>query len=305
MVTRHVRGKITWIDLECPTEEELGAVMREFGIDPRIEEEIISPTSYPIVIGFPRYVYLILHFPTGDPKGGTKSQEVDFIVGKHFIITARYELIDSIHGLHKVFEAEELLGLPKDEVHAGILIERIFRRLYGAIRDEINQVGYVLERIERDIFDGKERQMVRTISDVGRVLLRFETTLERHAEPLEEFLSYLSSPEYFGKEFAEEAAHITAERDHAAGLVASYNSVARELRMTNDSLLTASQNEVMKNLTIMAFTTFPLTLLSSLFAIEAKSVPIIGMPGDFWIILGIMTVLAFCFFLFFRYKKWL
>lgn len=305
MVTRHTRGKIEWIDLEAPTHEELNAVMTEFNIDSRIEEEIISPTPYPIVIDFPQYLYLILHFPTADPRGGTRNQEVDFIVGKHFVITARYEVIDSIHNLHKVFEAEELLGLPGTGARTDVLVERILRRLYGAIREEIEQVSYVLDRIERNIFSGKERETVRSISEAGRVLLRFDTTLARHTEPLQTFLATLSTPEYFGKNFSEQAAHLIAERDHAAALVSSYRLVATELRITNDSLLSASQNEIIKKLTIAAFIAFPLSLVAAVFGMNVDSTPLIHGSHGFWIILAIMVAAGASFFVFFRFKKWL
>ena len=120
MVTRHKRGKITWVDLESPTHAELDSVMKEFGIDPRVQDEIISPTHYPLVISYPKYEYLILHFPTADPATGTRNQEIDFIIGKQFLITARYEVIETIHSLHRVFEAEDMLGLSKPGAHAGI-----------------------------------------------------------------------------------------------------------------------------------------------------------------------------------------
>ena len=183
MVTRHTRGKITWIDLESPSHSELSEVMREFSIDERIEEEIISSTHYPLVISSPKYQYLILHFPTADPSTGTRNQEIDFIVGKNFLITARYEVIDTIHSLHRVFEAEELLGLPRADTLTAHLLERILKRLYGAIREEMERASRLLEHIESDMFSGKERETIRDISDIGRVLLRFQTAVSRHQEP--------------------------------------------------------------------------------------------------------------------------
>ena len=80
MIFRHDRAGVTWVDIESPTEGELASVMQEFKIDPRIEEEITSPTAYPLFIPFEKYVYMVLHFPTALPGGGTKNQEIDFIV---------------------------------------------------------------------------------------------------------------------------------------------------------------------------------------------------------------------------------
>ena len=305
MITRHRRGKITWVDLESPSHEELDTVMREFGIDERIEEEIISPTPYPIVISFPKYHYLILHFPTTDPIGGTRNQEVDFIVGKNFIITARYEIIETLHNLHRVFEAEELLGLSHATGKADELLERLMRRMYGAIREEMEHTARVLDRIETDMFGGKERDTVHSISDAGRVLLRFQTTLTRHQEPLAQFLQGLTAPAFFGKGFVEHATHIEGEREHVADLVRSYRAAATELRATNDSLLNASQNEIMKRLTVVAFLITPVTLLSSLFNMNFASVPLQNDPNAFWLILLLGLLVSFVTFMFFKSKKWL
>lgn len=305
MVLRHVRGGITWIDIESPDQSELENVLHEFDIDPRIEDEIISPTPYPLFIPFTDYVYLVLHFPTALPEGGTKNQEMDFIVGKNFIITARYEVIDPIHNLHKVFEAEELLGIPKNEVKAATLLERIFRRLYGALGQEVESAARQLERIERDIFAGRERATVRAISEVGRMLLRFDTTLARHAEPLSAFIDELSDPRFFGKNFNEHGAHIRAEREHAVNLIASYRAVTTELRDTNDSLLSTSQNEVMKTLTVVTFIVFPLSLIAALFQMNVPGAPLMDNPHAFWIVISLMVCLSGLLAWFTIHRKWL
>jgi magnesium transporter len=307
MITRHARGKVVWVDMECPTAEELQTVMAEFDIDPRIEEEIVSPTPYPIVVTFPKYLYMILHFPTTEITGGAKNQEIDFIVGKHFLITARYEVIESIHNLQRVFEAEELIGLPSKEATTSELLERVMRRLYGAIRQEVEHIAGNLERIERDIFAHKEKIAVRRISEANRVLLRFDTTLNRHAESLEIFLTELQATAFFGKAFAANAAHIGAHRDHVAALVSSYKAVASELRQTNDSLLNTSQNEVMKTLTILTFITFPPVLLAGVFGmnIDSAHLPIVEHPMAFVLILLLMLFCSSLVYLFFKLKNWL
>ncbi|MEK7511252.1 MAG: CorA family divalent cation transporter [Patescibacteria group bacterium] len=303
MIQRHVRGAVTWVDLEAPSQEELSQVMEEFGIDTRIEEEIARPTPYPLTLSLPDYAYLILHFPAAEATVGTKNQEVDFIVGKDFLITARYEVIDTIHALHKAFETEELIAGPS-EARADLLLERVMTRLYSAIRDEIELEGRMLERIENAIFNGKERQTVYTISRAGRALLRFETALNRHEEPLDEFLAGLTTADFFGKRFADRVQRIRAAHDHAASLVASYRAVLRELRITNDSLLSTNQNEVMKSLSIMAIIALPMTLVASVFGMNVVHMPFVNQPGGFYIVLGLMVIASLLVFLFFKVKRW-
>jgi magnesium transporter len=304
MITRHVRGKVVWVDLESPTRQELRDVMREFGIDGRIEEEVASQTPYPIIVSSSKYHYLILHFPASEPTGGTRSQEIDFIIGKKFLITTRYESITTIHNLHKVFEAEELLGLSRAN-SGDQLLERVMRRLYGSIQEEVEVIGKRLDRIEHDIFSGKERQTVKVISEVNRVLLRFDMMIKRHEENLELLLDELSAPAFFGPSFTESAAHIRAERDHVASLISSYRETAAELRDTNDSLLSASQNEVMKTLTVITFIILPLTLLASIFQMNIPDVPFRSDPNAFWIFLLLSAIMTSFLVWYTRHRNWL
>ncbi|MBU1292795.1 hypothetical protein KJ819_01870 [Patescibacteria group bacterium] len=303
MITRHTRGKTTWIDLEYPTEEELLSVMSEFQIDERVREEILTPTPYPFTVAFPGYCYLVLHFPTADAVAGAKVQEVDFIVGKNFVITARYEVIDQIHTLHKVLEAEELLSTKQKPFKIEELLSRIMDRMYVGISSEIEQVGYRLDRIERDIFSGKEREAVRTISDTARVLLRFETALARHSAPLSDFLTFLGSPAFFGTKFDEYAAHIEGGRDHAAAMVSAYRSTATELRITNDSLLTSSQDRIIRRLMVFTFVSYPPPLLAVIFAMRTD-LPIVGAQNDFLWVVAIMLGSSFFLFLIARFNRW-
>ena len=304
MITRHEHNGVTWIDLEAPTQDELHAVIQEFGIDSRVEQEIVNPTPYPLVATFPSYVYMILHFPTADLTCGTRNQEVDIIVGKEFLITVRYETIACIHSLHKAFEAEMLLD---ERRHTDMvsLLERALRHLYSSMREEVEEVARQLDRIEEQVFSGKEKEMVRKISEAGRVLLRFDTTLQRHQEPLDEFLLELQAPILLGKKFKTPAAHIEAERAHVAALVSSYRAAAGELRATNDALLSSSQDNVMKIFTGITVILLPLTLIAGIFGMHTEHEPIIGHPLDFWIIIGAMAVLGIFLYAYMKYKKWI
>ncbi len=305
MINRHARGDVHWIDLESPTRTELQEIMREFNVDPRIEEDVASETLYPIVASSKEYVYLVLHFPTTGPNGQAKNQEVDFIIGKDFLITIRYETIDSIHNLHKIFEAEELLESPAKNMYADALLERVLCKLYATLREDVESIGKRLAHIETDIFGGKERTTVRAISEINRALLRFTMAIGKHTESLTALLSELSHSHFFGKEFLDRAARIESEREHVATLVHSYQEVANELRDTNDSLLSASQNEVMKTLTVITVIILPLSLVVDLFQMTVPGVPLSHNPFGFWIISGLVILLTLFLVLYSKYKKWL
>ena len=47
-----------------------------------------------------------------------------------------------------------------------------------------------------------------------------------------------------------------------------------------------------------------LLLIAALFGMNTKDTPILGIPGDFWIIVGAMVLLMLIFFSYFKARNW-
>lgn len=304
MVFRYgYRGGV-WVDLERPTEDEIRRIMREFSISERIGTELLSPTPSPLVAGDESIALLVLHFPTvTEEDGENKSQEIDFIVGEQFIITVRYELVIPLHHLKKLLETEMAVARPS-AVSTDALLELLFAHLYTSVRDLVNHTASDLERVESEMFDGRERQTVRAISGINRRFLHFEATIVNHEEPLSRFLKTLGDRDYFPS-FFERAARVASERTHVAHLIHTYRAVATELRETNMALLETTQNEIMKTLTLITFSVMPLELIALIFGIHAFGAPLENNPNAFAIILLLMGGVFVCMLLFFSRKRWL
>ena len=100
MLSKRVQRNLKWIDLECPTSAELRQVMTEYNIHPLVAQELVGPSIRPKVEVYSDFIYLILHFPVIRRKKGRRvveQQEIDFVIGKNFIITSRYDEVDSLY----------------------------------------------------------------------------------------------------------------------------------------------------------------------------------------------------------------
>lgn len=307
---KNVYKETTWIDLENPTMEEVRILMDKHDIDPLIANEMLSPTMRPRVDVHENYIYLILHFPipitkeSDDTDGVAKKiQEVDFIIGKQFIITTHYESVDALHDFSRVFEVNSILSKSNMSNHAGFIFFFMIQYLYKVLHNQIETIRDDLDDIEDKIFQGKEKEMLFELSRLKRTLLTFKSALATHKEVLSTFEK--AAEEFFGTTFKYHLRSIIGEYYKVKTSIDSIKEYLDELRNTNDSLLAAKQNEVMKILTIMAFVTFPLSLVAGIFGMNTSTLPFIGQENDFWIVIGIMTMLAFTFFLFFKRKKWL
>jgi len=277
--------------------------MHEFSIDPRIAEELLLPSYKPKVEKLGDTIYIILHFPTLRNGQQTPEQEIDFVIGKHFLITTRYDNIDPLHTFAKIFEVEVLLKKESHATHGGHLFVALVRNLYQAIENGCTTMRRRLRDIEERVFSGDERRMVAELSQVGRTIHDFRQSMVPHEEMLKSFEPV--GTRTFGTEFSYYIRDLRGAYGRIERTLDNLHGSLTELRETNNSLLSTKQNEIMKTFTVMAFIFLPLSFIAGLFGMNTEHNPIVGNGHDFWIIVGMMVVLACCFFVYFRRKDWL
>jgi len=304
MLTRYEHNGVTWIDLEQPTREEVRHIMEEFGIDALVAEELLLPTVKPRFEMHDGFFYLILHFPALRHTHKNKEQEVDFIVGNNFIITTRYDTIDPLHKFSKVFEVNSVLDKSNMGDHAGYVLYYMLKKLYRSVEHEISFISDSLEDIEGQIFEGREKEMVQALSVVGRSLMNLRQAIEPHRDVLKD-MTDSSLETLFEGSFSPYTRSLLNEYYRVHNHVMRQTESMKELRETNNSLLNTKQNEIMKVLTVMAFVTFPLTLIAGIFGMNTTRTPIVEGPNGFWYIMIIMGAAAALMYAYFKHKKWL
>lgn len=305
MIIRYEYRGGVWIDLEQPTNEEIHEIAQEFSISELIEKELFSPTPAPLVVDGGTSALLVLHFPAhGAETEETKNQEIDFVVGGDFIVTVRYEIVEPLHHLKKLFEARDLVT-GHESITTDVLLEILFAHFYAAVHDHTNHLTNRLDRIEQDMFNGHERTTVRAISNISRAFLHLEAALANQEEPLTRFLGAHTVRDLFDTSFEERAERILAERAQAMRLAKTHRAVATEMRETNAALLEAHQNEIMKTLTVITFIFLPLELITFVFGMHSLGAPLAQNPNEFWIITSSMLATGMLITLFLARKRWL
>lgn len=287
---------VTWRDLENPNEDELLEVAQQYNIHPLVADELGRSTFRPKVENYDHFLYLILHFPVYDARDASRGKEVDFIVGKDFLVTTHYEHIPT------------LAALMKEDTHmkektAGHLLFYILIALFKATIKELETVDKEITAMENRLFLKRHKATVEDISRLRREILDFR----RAVQPQESVLTSLKEQgkDFFGKDIVPYFNILVGEHLRIWHLLENHKETIEALQETNESLISMRTSEITKNLTIMAFITFPLTLFASLFGMNTVMSPIVGRPYDFWIIVGIMIAAIISMFLFVRYKKWI
>lgn len=305
MISRYSAHGLTWIDLESPTPEETSHIIEEFGIPQLVGQEMLDNTLRSKVDLYPDFLYLILHFPiiNHSTNEGTE-QEIDFIIGKKFLITVRYELVEPVTDFAKLFETNSLGDHPTIATHGGFIFMQMIKEFYKKSLRQLEDMTGVLKQIERSIFTDKQSSVVREISRASRKLLDFKQSIRFHGEVLKSYES--ASKRLFGDEYGYYAEVVTSEYKKVHNLLESHRDVLSELQRTNDSLLSSKSNEIMKNFTIMTFVMLPLTLITGVFGMNTiPGLVFIKSITDFYFVIGAMVITGIIMYIFFKIRRWI
>ncbi len=304
MISRYTYKDIHWIDIESPTKEELVHVMEEFSVPSLVAEETISSTLHAKVELYDNLIYMILHFPPSR-HGAEKDteQEIDFIIGKNFLITVHYESIYSIEQFAELFESQNAFEQGYKTFNGGFLFIEMMKQFYKHSLHKLDDTTKIIKEIEYYIFNGHEDMMVKKISSTGKKLLDFKQALRFHKDILHSYVN--ASVKLFGEDYRYYAEVITSEFNKVNSLLESNRDALSELQRTNDSLLSTKTNDTMRTLTIMTFVLTPMTLIAGIFGMNTGAVNFINNRVDFFFVLGSMILIGLIIFLFFKLRKWL
>lgn len=294
---------VIWVDSENPTKDEARDMMEEFELTPEVAQDVLLPTFKDKIITFKDYIYLVLHFPAfKHTHNKSHRQEIDFVIGRNFIITNRYESIDAMEKYAKIFEVNSILDKNEDQAGTGELFLAIMKTNYQSLSDELDSINYLLREAEKKIFGGKEKDMVFELSRIGREIINFNHIVTPHGEILETLKE--NSEKTLGKDFALGLSGIINEYYKITKILENVTEVLRELRETNNSLLSTKQNEIMKTLTIFTFFALPFTIITGFFQMNTKYTPIVNNDSGWLMIIGIELVVMIIVFIVAKRKKW-
>jgi len=303
MLNKQNYKAITWVDSEMPTKDEARSLMEEYDLGPEVAQDILLPTFKDKITPYKDFIYLVLHFPAfKHTHNKSHRQEIDFVIGRNFIITNRYEGIDAMEKYAKIFEVNTILDKNENDIGPGELFLAMIKTVYQSLSDELDSINYLLREAEKKIFSGKEKEMVFELSRISREIINFNHIITPHGNVLETLQD--NSKDILGKNFALELNQVINEYHKISKILENVTEVLQELRDTNDSLLSTKQNEIMKMLTIFTFFALPFSIITGFFQMNTSSTPLLGQANDWYFIVGTEIIVMFIVFFVAKKKKW-
>jgi magnesium transporter len=293
----------TWINVEGLQDIELiKKIADHYQLHPLTIEDILNNDQRPKVEEFENYIYITTKMLKW--SGKTKNfriEEFSIIIGKNYILTfqdCKTPLFDDLHERLRSTTKQRLREQGSDYL-AYRLIDTIVDHYFIVLEILGNQI----EKIEEKIITAPTPQNARTIYRLKHKLL----ILRKSIWPMREVISHLLQ---ISQDTISSFTHVYLRDvyDHAVQAIDTLETFRDMLSNILDiylSSLTARMNEIMKVLTMIATVFIPITFLASVFGMNFDNMPELHWHYGYYIVLGIMLIVAVWMIFYFKRKKWL
>jgi magnesium transporter len=293
-------SKMSWIDVQDPTKEDVAYLKEKFNFHPLVLDEIIPPGHRPKVERYPDYLVMIFYYPVYNrEKRKTRSRELDIIVTKDTLITSHYRSILPLKALFDNCNLYEELREKYMSDGPGHLLFYLLDDFWKSCLNKLVQIDKRINEIEKEMFRGKEKEMVREISLVKTDIINFWRIIEHQEEILESLIKEGSV--FFGGNITPYFSDLIGTYRKSLNNLKTYKEAISALENTNQSLLSSKINEVMRTLTLLSALFLPLGVVASIW----YYMPLARGLQSLAILIGTMLSSSFMLFLFFRKKRWL
>lgn len=302
------QGDTTWLDIQDGTDAAL-ARLRQSG--PALLEQdlkdLLRASQRPRLEHRPAYDVLVLHFPVYNrATRGIEPAEVVFLMTATMLITVHDGRLAPITDLLVALEHQAADARAVLVAGSRSLLVTLLERLLVYCNPMLDHISLDLADIDRQIFQGNERRTVREILITRRNITDFRKIMQGHKNTLKKLLDLVADEPTSQAQTVNLALESLISRtkeiwDH----LESFKESVVDLHDTNESLLSNNLNETMRNYTTISVIIFSMTLVATTFGIGARGTPLVERPAAFWLLAGLLVLVALGMLEYFKKRKWL
>jgi magnesium transporter len=284
-----------WVGLHEPDESLLWKIQQEFGLHELAVEDALHAHQRPKIELYDDVLFIAVH--TAQYIGGkVEFGETHIFLGKRFLLTVRHGASLSYAPARSRCElTPQLLAMgPSFGLYA--VLDAIVDNFFPIV--ESFQAS--LRELEDDIFEGHNpRETIKSLYLLKRELV----TLRLAVSPLQDILNQIVR---FHQDLIEDDARVYFRDvfDHAVRMTDTINTLGEMLTAAlqlNLSLVSLSQNDVVKRLAGWAGLLTVPTLIASIYGMNFTNMPELAWKYGYFIMLGVTATI--CVVLYWRLKK--
>jgi magnesium transporter len=300
---------VLWIDAEGPTDKDrLQHLKAELGMGATVVDAILNPRERTKLMRYGDYFHVAVHDCTCT-RGVVNSREIDIVTGPGWLLTVRHpDDTGSQVDLDEVARRFELQRVEHSTNEQGFLLWAIFDVLVDGYFDVTDMVDDQIDAIEERVFPDAPDQEANARAPREIFAVRSDlTVLRRAAAPLREVVNAIVRREI---EFVDDAAvvhfHDVYDRVLRVGdLVEAQRDLLTGLLEANLAVTSNQLNQVMKKMTSWGAILIVATLIAGIYGMNFRHMPELDWEFGYPLALGVMAVITFALWRYFKRKGWL
>jgi magnesium transporter len=277
-----------------------------FGLNPLAIDAVIHQNHPSKVEEYDTYLFTIIDGISIEEKGGFTEDDLYIFLGKRWIITINFYNGQLSDNLRK--KIRSILSTPQKQIlSAQGICEAIYHlaleEIISTYYPKVDNIDAQLDKIEEAVLHKPLKSHLSEILAVRRKTSFLEGTLEMILRVLNQITS-----EQHTKLSNESKKQIRSLYDRLSylrhNLENQHNRVII-LREAYNSSLSATLNETIRTLTVIATIVLPLTLIAGIYGMNFDVMPELQWRYGYYYALGLMAAVSICMISYFKVKRWI
>jgi magnesium transporter len=296
-------NQFAWINVTGVHDTELVEdIGKALDLDNLELEDVVNTYQRPLAVEHEKYIFVTLKMIHGVSKDSPKVEleHISLFLKDNFVITFQEYKRDIFAPIrYRIRNTGWRIRNRKSDYLAYAIIDNITDHYF----EVLETVGHNIDNLEEEIISKKNEQITSELYSLRRELV----TIRRALVPLREVLSQITKMDHALIEKTTEP-FLMDVYSHTLQLVETvdiYREMSSSLLETHLSSMSNRMNEVMKVLTIIATIFIPLTFIAGIYGMNFRYMPELNWHGGYFVVLGIMFIVALTMVLFFKRKKWI
>jgi len=294
------KGLIVWVDLDCPTDEEIKSILEGvFQFHPLAIEDCVTPSSLPKIEDYESYLFIVTHAVDFTRKEKFASTELDLFVGKEYLVTFHRAPLKSVQStIDRVVKSIGVVARGPDR-----LAHTVLDFLVDNYQPVIVELGAELEEMEETVlaktsgqqFVGEILQVRGDFSRLRSIVRPQRDLIDRLARGDSKLIRPLMLP-YFRD-----------LRDNLARIEDTAASYHERLMMAFDIYLNKAAfetNEGIKFLTALTAITLPMVMVGGWYGMNFEHMPELRSPNGYYYACIFTIISTALMAIYLKKKKW-
>jgi magnesium transporter len=300
---------LKWVDISNVDDTDLLYLKDNFRFHPLDFEDVVAQSTRTKIDEYDDYHFIILLFPIiNQDTGEIRPAEVDFFVGKNYLVTVHDGSMKTLVNLVKNVAAYDNVRQQYMASNAGFLIFSILELLFKRSFPILDRLNREIANAGKDAFQlditalHKLSKLKKNIIMYRRIMKMHKFILAKLGRSKRDYMMFRDSRVYFQ--------NLIETAENIWDVLASDKESVESYEVTNQSLASHQINDILQVLTVVSVIVSILSLLTDIliFFERTNLEKTLGLTSDgelFVFITSILLVMSASMLLFFRKKRWL